>query len=157
MRLFQRTRRDARDRRGAGAIEFALTMPILLLIAFGIAEMGVMLHHSQIISRAARDGGRVGAGVIEGLNPTGDEIEAVAIANASAALAAGGIDCRIDGVDGTSQCPVSATWFEQDGWMMLEVQIDVPYTPMTRLMPFIPNRIRQDFVTLTQQQFVPDP
>ncbi len=47
-----------RDRRGAAATELALTLPVLLLILFGIIEFGRLLHDYQIVDKGVRDAGR---------------------------------------------------------------------------------------------------
>ncbi|MCW2838028.1 MAG: pilus assembly protein [Marmoricola sp.] len=48
-----------RDQRGAVAVEFALIVPLLMLLVFGILEFGYMLNRDTIISNASRDGARV--------------------------------------------------------------------------------------------------
>jgi Flp pilus assembly protein TadG len=55
--LYRRPRR-ARGQRGAVAVEFALIMPILCLLVFGIIEFGYMLNRDMIIGNASRDGAR---------------------------------------------------------------------------------------------------
>ena len=52
-----RLRRD-RDQRGAVVVEFALIVPLLLLIVFGILDFGYMLNRTTIVSNASRDGAR---------------------------------------------------------------------------------------------------
>ena len=52
-----RTSRD-RDQRGAVVVEFALIVPMLLLIVFGILDFGYMLNRNTIVSNASRDGAR---------------------------------------------------------------------------------------------------
>ncbi|MEM7324120.1 MAG: TadE family protein [Actinomycetota bacterium] len=47
------------DERGASLAEFALVLPILLMILFGIIEFGVAFSRSQAIEAAAREGGRL--------------------------------------------------------------------------------------------------
>ena len=49
---------QARDR-GAVAVEFALVVPLLLLLLVGIAEVGRLYHVQTLLSGAARDGVRV--------------------------------------------------------------------------------------------------
>src|SRR5688572_16139706 len=44
--------------RGHGAVEFALLLPLLLLIAFGVLDLGRILHASITITNAAREGVR---------------------------------------------------------------------------------------------------
>lgn len=60
----------ARGERGAVAVEFALIVPMLLLLVFGIIEFGFMLNRDTIIGNASRDGARVAS-----LNGTYDDIE----------------------------------------------------------------------------------
>lgn len=45
--------------RGASAVEFALVLPILLLLVIGILEFGRAYHVQTTLSNAARDGVRV--------------------------------------------------------------------------------------------------
>ena len=51
------TRRD----RGAAAVEFALVLPLLLLIIFAIVDFGRMLNAKITINEAAREGARAAA------------------------------------------------------------------------------------------------
>ena len=49
----------ARDReRGTSAVEFALVVPVLLLLVFGIAEFGRAYNTQSVLSGAAREGVR---------------------------------------------------------------------------------------------------
>ena len=41
-------------------MEFALVLPILLLLIFGIVELGVGLYDKAVITNASREGARVG-------------------------------------------------------------------------------------------------
>ncbi|MFH5824269.1 TadE/TadG family type IV pilus assembly protein [Georgenia sp. AZ-5] len=50
--------RNQRDR-GAAAVEFALVLPLLLLLVAGIAEFGRAYHLQTTLSGAAREGVRV--------------------------------------------------------------------------------------------------
>ncbi|MGH3738570.1 MAG: TadE family protein [Micromonosporaceae bacterium] len=51
------TRSRSRDR-GAAAVEFALLLPILLIIVFGIIDFGRMLNAQVTLTEAAREGAR---------------------------------------------------------------------------------------------------
>jgi Flp pilus assembly protein TadG len=44
--------------RGAAAVEFALILPLLLLLVFGIVEFGLLLNKQVSVSNAAREGAR---------------------------------------------------------------------------------------------------
>jgi len=47
--------------RGAAAVEFALILPVLMLIVFGIINYGDMLSVRQSVSQAAAEGARAAA------------------------------------------------------------------------------------------------
>lgn len=59
------THREGRPRRrdegGAAAVEFALVLPLLVLLLFGIISYGVMLSFRQSLSQAAAEGARAAA------------------------------------------------------------------------------------------------
>lgn len=48
----------APDRRGVAAVEFALTVPLLLVLLVGLWEVGAVIEAQQLLSNAARVGGR---------------------------------------------------------------------------------------------------
>jgi Flp pilus assembly protein TadG len=52
--------RRLRSERGAELIEFAVVMPILLLIVAGIIDFGMMFRTYEAVENAAREGARVG-------------------------------------------------------------------------------------------------
>jgi Flp pilus assembly protein TadG len=58
------TSKPQRGQRGASAVEFALVVPFLLLIVFGIIVYGMVFAQSLSLSNAARQAAR--SGVIEG-------------------------------------------------------------------------------------------
>jgi Flp pilus assembly protein TadG len=46
--------------KGAAAVEFAILLPILVIILFGIVEFGVLMFNQQVITNASREGARAG-------------------------------------------------------------------------------------------------
>jgi Flp pilus assembly protein TadG len=52
--------RGAQDR-GAAAVEFALVLPLLLLLVFGIIDFGLALSDQITLTQAAREGARLAA------------------------------------------------------------------------------------------------
>ncbi|WP_129788416.1 TadE/TadG family type IV pilus assembly protein [Promicromonospora panici] len=54
-----RLRTRGHRERGAAAVEFALVLPILLLLIFGIVEIGRAYYVQTTLSAAAREGVRV--------------------------------------------------------------------------------------------------
>ncbi len=55
------TRPGREKRRGAAAVELALTLPVLLLLAFGCVELGRAVSIYTMVSCAARAGAEYGA------------------------------------------------------------------------------------------------
>jgi len=51
----------SQHRSGAAATEFAVALPILMLLALACADFGRVMHHYQIVSNAARTGAEAGA------------------------------------------------------------------------------------------------
>ncbi len=49
-----------KDDRGAAAVEFALVLPILILIVFGIIEFGIAFAQQLSLNSGARQGARLG-------------------------------------------------------------------------------------------------
>jgi len=45
---------------GSSAVEFALVLPILVILLFGIVEFGIILYDKAVITNASREGARYG-------------------------------------------------------------------------------------------------
>lgn len=56
-----RAAKARREDRGAAAVEFALIMPVLMLLVFGIIDFGRMLNAQIKLTEAAREGARAGS------------------------------------------------------------------------------------------------
>lgn len=56
--------RQTRSQHGAAALEFALIVPILIALVFGIADFGWAINRDTLVNNAAREGAREGS-----LNP----------------------------------------------------------------------------------------
>jgi hypothetical protein len=54
-------RRRSRSEEGAAAAEFAIVLPLLIIMVFGIVEFGQAYFRMQGVQAAAREGARVGA------------------------------------------------------------------------------------------------
>jgi len=48
------------NQKGAAAVEFALVLPVLLVLVFGIVEFSVALYDKAVITNASREGARAG-------------------------------------------------------------------------------------------------
>ena len=53
-------RRKNRNQRGAAAVEFALVLPVLVLLLVGIIEFSLALYDKAVITNASREGARAG-------------------------------------------------------------------------------------------------
>lgn len=51
--------RGAREERGAAAVEFAIVLPLLILLVFGIVQFSIAYNRQQGLHAAAREGARV--------------------------------------------------------------------------------------------------
>ena len=51
--------RHWRSEEGAQLVEFALVLPLLLLVVLGIAEFGFMFQRYEVVTNAAREGARL--------------------------------------------------------------------------------------------------
>jgi len=60
-RVLPRRKRVGRSERGQSLLEFALVVPIFLILVFGIIDFGLGLRAWISITNAAREGARVGA------------------------------------------------------------------------------------------------
>lgn len=61
-----------RSTKGASAVEFALLLPILVFITFGIVEFSLMLYDKALITNASREGAR--QGVLYRADSNGDRV-----------------------------------------------------------------------------------
>lgn len=90
-----------RHDRGAAAVEFAIVLPLLLLILFGIFSYGIMLSFRQSISQSAAEGARAAATTIGAVqSPTDNARNAVTEALSDRGLVCAGNDTLTKGVGG---------------------------------------------------------
>ena len=91
---WRRAAPDARDR-GSAAVEFALLLPVLLLLIFGVIDFGRALNAQITLTQAAREGARLAA--------LGYSTSAVAARAQAAAVGLSPVTVTV-----TSSCPVNA-------------------------------------------------
>lgn len=51
---------EVKSQKGASAIEFAIILPVLVLLLFGTIEFSLLLYNQQVITNASREGARAG-------------------------------------------------------------------------------------------------
>lgn len=61
MRLFKGRLRKGGDQRGQSLVEFALLVPVFLLLLFAIVDFGMGFHAWITVTNSAREGARLGA------------------------------------------------------------------------------------------------
>ena len=93
--------RAHRKREGAAALEFALVLPLLVILLFGIIDFGYLMFVVSTMNNAAREGARRGA--VEAVN--GNVVSSATLAAQRYLNAAGlGTGCRVN-------CPTTAATF----------------------------------------------
>lgn len=60
MAALTRSRARWSDESGAELIEFALALPLLLLVGLGVLDFGRLFQRYEVVTNAAREGARVG-------------------------------------------------------------------------------------------------
>jgi Flp pilus assembly protein TadG len=87
---------------GAAAVEFAILLPLLMLILFGIIEFGLVLFNQEVITNASREGARYGI-VIGSPRPSTGQIQGVVNTYlTNAGLNSGNASISVAGAQGTS-------------------------------------------------------
>jgi len=102
-------RRFVRAQSGAEVVEFALTLPLLLLVVLGIIEFGFMFQEYEVVTNAAREGARIAVLPTYSVNATVTQTNVTTRINQY--LTAAGLNtasATICGGGGT--CPGSSTW-----------------------------------------------
>ena len=66
-----------RRRDGANLVEFALVLPLLLILVFGIVDFGLALYDKAVVTNASREGARAGMVYRHPARVDDAEIEAV--------------------------------------------------------------------------------
>ena len=117
-------------RGGGAALEFALTLPVLLVLLAGVIEWGWYLHQEVSVTWAARDGALAGS-----LTPPASDVEGEAVAQTRRALEAAGFD--------GDAAEVNAALEDSDSGALVRVTAAVPYASLLHLLP-VPASLRGD-------------
>ena len=117
---------------GSNLVEFALVLPLLLVLVFGIVDFGLALFDKAVITNAAREGARAGM-VYREPRMTDAEIRTVVQNYAAAHLV----------TFGTPSLTINPVWNDVDGngarssGDTLTVSVNYPYNylVMSKLIP----------------------
>lgn len=115
------SRRDRAPRRGAAAVELALSLPIVLMLAGAVFDYGMFMRSLAFANNAVREGARAGARMEVSDTPGPEEVALTSVARVldDAGVASGAYD-------------VSAAITGDDG---IAVSVDIPFTPLVGLVP----------------------
>ena len=120
-----------RRQRGDAVVEFALLAPTLVLILFGVLELGRVVDAWLVVHNAAREGARAGAAAVLGQDP------ATSAQNAALGYLASGLGARTD-VATTNVTPVVTS---DDVRVTAEADIYL-YTPLFQALVTSPVPVR---------------
>ncbi len=132
----------ARSRRGANAVEFALTLPAFVAVLFGIIEFSWMFNQRALVLGAMRTGCRTGA--IQhpeaGASPEDAATDAI-----TAGLAARGFRCD-------ERCTVTVIAQGVSPFETITCRVAYDYDGLTGLMPRPDALIAESVQTLEVQR-----
>ena len=119
---------------GTSVVEFALVLPLLLILLFGVIEFGFILYNQAMITNACREGARFGI-MMKSPRRTEEEIRTIVVTYCVDALIhfGGSPDPIVD-----APPPVSPVFGDD-----LTVTVTYPYTFLfvPNFMPLIPQTL----------------
>jgi Flp pilus assembly protein TadG len=110
-------------RRAGAAVEFALTLPVLIILLAGVVDYGWYYFVQGAVHNAAKDAVRMGVVAQAGENPA-DLAEQVM----NDVLDDAGLSC-------SGTCTVTGAITVQSGYRLLEVTVERPFDPIVGLVP----------------------
>jgi Flp pilus assembly protein TadG len=116
------------NERGAVAAEFALLLPVLLTILFGIIEFGMIMYSREVITNASREGAR--AGIVQAFpKPTAGDVTAVATNYlVGTGINPGSVTFNVTGAGGAYPSTIMVTATYNYPWL-------IPYIPVMLGLP----------------------
>lgn len=124
-------------------MEFALTLPVVMIVLAGILEYGWYLFQLANVVHALRDGTRIGVTVpLDHPTPPIERAES----HARAVMTGLGVPCEEEG-----GCVVTAVIAPGEEFDILNLSIEVEYTPIVGLLP-APALLQGSFTMMMQEQ-----
>jgi Flp pilus assembly protein TadG len=137
--------------RGQGLVEFALVLPLFLLLVFGIMDLGLAVFSYNSITNAAREGARLAIVNQDGTNVSAKAKSQARVAGAPTVTVAY-YQANADGTpDTTTTCPIGASSYIGVGCLAV-VTFTGSYTPIT---PVIGRVLFKNGVTFTAKSILP--
>jgi hypothetical protein len=121
-------RRDAGSRRGQALAEFALVIPVFMLVLGGVIQFGIWFWDQNTLNQIARDAGRYAATVKCTGSSQGDIVSKTQALEASTPFAGtfGAVIVVIPTPDSTVGCPPGPTTNADVVWVSVKVEATVP-------------------------------
>ncbi len=113
---------------GVVAAEFALLLPVLLIILFGTMEFGMVMYGREVVTNATREGAR--AGIIQRI-PTLSAAEIMTVANTylvGTGISQSSVQFSVPSLGGPTGNPVTVRATYQYPWL-------IPYIPTLLGLP----------------------
>ncbi len=118
--------KSRKSERGAAALEFAIVLPVLILMLVGIVDFGMVMGAQSQVANAAREGGRAGA--LTGMQSEAEGAAKAAIAGMPGATNSGtkvvvtctktnGSGCNMAGTDSNTGSTVTVTITYVHTWL----------------------------------------
>ncbi len=126
--MFQKLRKLTKSERGSTAVEFALILPILATLTFGMIDFGRMLWFQEILVNATRDGARQGTLFNSG-NGQGEIQGFVAQALANGGVPSAGLNVTVNGLGTGQGNPLTVTSSIPWQYMVIDSLIPALNTP----------------------------
>jgi Flp pilus assembly protein TadG len=114
---------ESKSQDGASAVEFAIILPVLVLLIFGIIEFSFAIYDKSMITQASREGAR--AGIVYKVPPVTDE-EIINVVNTYL-----GNNLITFGVPAAAAVTVTRAGFNAGD----ELKVSVSYTYTTFVLP----------------------
>ena len=140
------TKRGGKGEGGQSLVEFALVLPIFLLVLFAIIDFGMAFHAWIVVTNSAREGGRLGS-----VHPALDAVGSPCYGQGSLAQC---IETRVRDTAGDLGDEVVVTVTNADGVPGESVVVGVSYdysliTPMANILGMIGGGSIGDTLTLS--------
>jgi Flp pilus assembly protein TadG len=116
------------NERGAVAAEFALLLPVLLLILFGTIEFGMIMYSRELITNASREGARAGI-ILVVPKPTAGQITTIATNYLTGTgINPANVTIAVTGAGGANPATLTVATTYQYPWL-------IPYIPTVLGLP----------------------
>ncbi len=121
---------DPQRQKGIAAVEYALVLPFLTLLLFGIIDFGTALYNREVLTNASREGARAGI-LLSVPRPSVDDVNTVVQAYlTSAGMIPSEVSITVNGAGGVTGNDLSVA-----------LTYNYPFLVLSNLLPSIPDSI----------------